>query len=185
MIVHQFTTRARLRKANGHADNHVMAVGGRWGFTEDRPDLGELFRHMDTWLMALVRADDQGPRSERVVAAKPPELVDHCWDTRGATPVKITEPLSYDGRGSCAEIYRAFPTPRQVAGAPLANDVVSCRLKEPYATDYTVAFTPPEWAELQLIFPGGVCDWGQVDPYNQGFQGTWLSFGPSQVNAAR
>jgi hypothetical protein len=99
--------------------------------------------------------------------------------------VKITEPLSYDGRGSCAELYPAFPTPRQVAGAPLANDVVSCRLKEPYATDYTVAFTPPEWAELQRIFPGGVCDWGQVDPYNQGFQGTWLSFGPSQVNAAR
>ena len=39
MIVHQFSTRARLAVANGHADNHVMNVGGLWGFTDDRPDL--------------------------------------------------------------------------------------------------------------------------------------------------
>ena len=37
MIVHQFSTRARLAVANGHADNHVMNVGGLWGFTDDRP----------------------------------------------------------------------------------------------------------------------------------------------------
>jgi len=185
MIVHQFTTRARLAKANGHADNHVMAVGGRWGFTEDRPDLGVLFRQMDEWLMNLVRGDEQRPRAERVMAAKPAGLVDHCWDTRGQTPVQVTEPLSYDGKGLCAELYEAFPTPRQVAGAPLTNDVVSCRLKPPYSTDYTVAFTPAEWAELEAIFPGGVCDWTQYDPYSQGYQGTWLSFGPSEVNRAR
>lgn len=185
MIVHQFTTRARLMKANGHADNHVMAVGGEWGFTEDRPDLGVLFREMDTWLMNLVAGDGQGPRSERVVSAKPAELVDNCWETRGAERVNVREPLSVDGTGTCDDLYPVYPTPRTVAGAPLTNDVVTCRLKPLDHADYTVAFSDPEWAELQRIFPDGVCDWTQPDAYAQGYQGTWLSFGPSDVNPAR
>jgi hypothetical protein len=185
MIVHQFTTRARLERANGHADNHVMAVGGEWGFTEDEPDLGVLFRHMDTWLMNLVEGDHLGPRADRVVAAKPADLVDNCWDPRGAEPVNVREPLSYDGTGTCAEIYEAFPTPRTVAGAPLTNDIVSCRLKPLDPADYTVSFTPAEWASLQEIFPDGVCDWTQPDAHAEGYQGTWLSFGPSEVNRAR
>ncbi|MGE0160446.1 MAG: DUF6351 family protein [Gemmatimonadales bacterium] len=185
MIVHQFTTRARLERANGHADNHVMAVGGEWGYTEDRPDLGVLFRQMDRWLVNLVEGDDLGPRADRVVSAKPADLVDNCWDTRGAERVNIRERLSYDGTGTCAQIYRPFLTPRTVAGAPLTNDVVTCRLKPLDPSDYEVSFTASEWAELQQIFPDGVCDWTQPDAYAEGYQGTWLSFGPSEVNLAR
>ena len=82
MIVHQFSTRARLAAANGHTDNHVMNVGGLWGFTDDRPDLGVLFRQMDRWL-TNIQADDEPIRlSEKVVRAKPANLVDNCWDTR-------------------------------------------------------------------------------------------------------
>ena len=185
MIVHQFTTRARLARANGHADNHVMAVGGEWGYTEERPDLGVLFRQMDRWLMNLVEGDHLGPRADRVAAAKPTHLVDNCWDTRGGERVNVSEPLSYEGKGTCAEIYRAFPTPRTVAGAPLTNDIVSCRLKPLDPGDYTVTFTASEWSELQAIFPDGVCDWSQPDAHADGYQGTWLSFGPSEVNRAR
>jgi hypothetical protein len=185
MIVHQFTTRARLHAANGHADNHVMAVGGRWGYTPDRPDLGVLFRQMDAWLMDLVSADDEGPREARVAGAKPADLADHCWDTSGAEPVRVTEPLSYEGGGRCGELYRAFPTPRQVAGAPLTNDIVSCRLKPLDPADYSAAFTSAEWAELQSIFAEGVCDWSAGDAHDARHQGTWLSFGPSEVNRAR
>ena len=43
MLVHQFSTRQRLATANGHAENHVMQIGGRWGFTEQASDLGALF----------------------------------------------------------------------------------------------------------------------------------------------
>jgi hypothetical protein len=185
MIVHQFTTRARLEKANGQAANHVMAVGGRWGYTEDRPDLGVLFRQMDEWLVKLVGGDEHGPRAARVAQAKPADLVDHCWDTRGADPVRVIETLTYDGGGRCAELYPAFPTPRQVAGAPLANDIVSCGLKPAHPEDYSVEFTPAEWAELEAIFPDGVCDWSQPDAHGAQHQGTWLSFGPSEVNRAR
>ncbi len=185
MIVHQFTTRARLQRANGHADNHVMAVGGRWGYTEDRPDLGVLFRQMDEWLMNLVRGEEHGPRSERVGPARPADLVDHCWDSGDAERVRVIEPLAYPGEGKCGAIYPAYPTPRHVAGAPLTNDVVSCRLKPLDPADYRVTFTPAEWAELQTIFPDGVCDWTQPDAHAGAYQGTWLSFGPSEVNRAR
>ena len=128
MIVHQYTTRARMAKANGHADNHVMNVGGRWGYTVERPDLGELFRSMDAWLIDLVGGDSSGPRSERVVQAKPSDLVDNCWDARGEERVNVRESLTLDGTGACGEIYPAYSTPRHVAGAPLANDIVSSAL---------------------------------------------------------
>jgi hypothetical protein len=184
MIVHQHSTRARLAKANGHADNHVMNVGGRWGYTEERPDLGGLFRSMDEWLMNLVEGDSSVLRSERVVQAKPSDLVDNCWDTRGEERVNVRESLSPDGTGTCGEIYPAYSTARLVAGAPLANDIVSCQLEPLDPADYEVSFTDGEWAELEAIFPDGVCDWSRGDAHSEGYQGTWLSFGPSPVNRA-
>ena len=185
MIVHQFSTRARLTAANGHADNHVMNVGGLWGYTEDRPDLGVLFRQMDRWLTAIEADDGTGRLSDKVVRAKPADLVDNCWDTQEAGRINMTEPLAFDGAGPCSEIYPAYPTPRQVAGAPLANYIVSCHLKSLDRADYGVEFTDEEWGALESIFPDGVCDWTQGDLHSEGYQGTWLSFGPSAVNRAR
>ena len=190
MIVHQFSTRARLVAANGHADNHIMNVGGQWGYTDERPDLGVLFRQMDRWLTNVQADDEPVALSEKVVRAKPADLTDNCWDTRGATRVNVTEPLAYDGSGAggsgaCGEIYPAYPTPRHVAGGPLANNIVSCHLKPLDRDDYEVAFTNDEWSALEAIFPDGVCDWAEGDLHGEGYQGTWLSFGPSEVNRAR
>lgn len=185
MIVHQFSTRARLVEANGHADNHVMAVGGRWGFTEESPDLGVLFRRMDQWLTNLRVADTATDPAEQVVRAKPDTLVDNCWDESGPTRENIAESLTFEGTGTCAESYPAYPTPRHVAGAPLTNDIVACALKPLDPSDYSVEFTAEEWASLERIFPDGVCDWTEGDAYAAGYQGTWLSFGPSPENRAR
>ena len=182
MIIHQFTTRARLEAANGHARNHVMSIGGRWDFTEESPDLGDLFRQMDRWLMN-VRADSSpGELPEKVVRARPSDLVDNCWDEQGEERVNIREELSADGTGRCADLYPAFPTPRHVAGAPLTNHIVACTLKEIDPADYQVTFTPEELRQLEEIFPDGVCDWSAGDRYAGEYRGTWLSFGPSEVN---
>ena len=203
MIVHQFSTRARMEAANGHADNHVMNVGGLWGYTEERPDLGVLFRQMDRWLTNIQADEEPIALSEKVVRAKPADLVDNCWDTRGGGQdtrggaqdtrggrqaegrVNVTESLAFDGSGTCSEIYPAYPTPRLVAGAPLANNIVSCHLKPLDRADYDVEFSNEEWGALQAIFPDGVCDWTRGDVHGEGYQGTWLSFGPSEVNRAR
>lgn len=72
-----------------------------------------------------------------------------------------------------------------MAGAPLSNDVVSCALEALDPADYDVTFTPQEWAELERIFPDGVCDWSRPDAQAVGLSGMWLSFGPSEVNRVR
>ena len=185
MIVHQFSTRARLAAANGHTDNHVMNVGGLWGFTEEEPDQGVLFRQMDRWLTAIQADDESGRLSEKVVRAKPADLVDNCWDNRGQGRVNVTEPLAHDGAGVCNDIYPVYATARHVAGAPLANNIVSCHLKPLDPADYEVGFSGEEWDALEAIFPDGVCDWARGDLHGEGYQGTWLSFGPSEVNRAR
>ena len=182
MLVHQFSTRARLLKANGHAQNQVMQVGGQWGFTEAAPDLGHLFRQMDTWITAIQADSSEGELAEKVVRNKPSDLVDGCWDNRGEERVLLQQNLSYKGENECGQLYPAFPTPRQVAGAPLANNVVSCQLKPISSSDYAVEFSEEEWLELATVFPSGVCNWQSPVENGSYHQGTWLSFGPSPVN---
>ena len=182
MIVHQYTTRQRLVDANGHADNHVMEIGGRWGFTPEEPDLKVLFEQMDQWLTNIAADTSDAPQAAKVVNAKPADLVDACWDTRSDPPAKITEQQSFDNPGVCGQLYKAFPTPRQVAGSPLANNVVKCELKPIDWNDYGVSFSAEEQSRINEIFTDGVCDWSKPGVYQEDLQGTWLSFGPSDVN---
>ena len=182
MIVHQFATRQRLINANGHANNQVMQVGGSWGFTEDSPDLGELFKSMDSWILALKQDQSDTAASQKVVNNKPADLTDACWDNTSPVRVKINQELTYEADNECAQLYPAYSTPRQVAGAPVANDVISCRLRGLSAADYLAEFSQEQLAELVSIFPRGVCDWNAPDRHGVTHQGTWLSFGPSAVN---
>ena len=46
-----------------------------------------------------------------------------------------------------------------MAGMPLSNDVVKCRLREVDLADYSVALTPEEESRLRQMFPQGVCDY--------------------------
>ena len=195
MLVHQFSTRQRLATANGHIENHVMQIGGRWGFTEQAPDLGVLFRLMDDWLMGIRNDRTASDLAKKVRAHKPTGLTDACWrepeaplsgaerePETDASRQRIEQAQSYRGSGECGELYRAFSTPRQVAGAPLANDVVACHLRSPYRSDYAVEFSDAEFAELSSIFSTGVCDWSRGDRSGASHQGVWKSFGPSPVN---
>jgi len=182
MIVHQFSTRQRLVNANGHADNHVMQVGGQWGFIEGQDDLGSLFRQMNFWIQNI-QADSLEPDPAfRVVRNKPANLTDSCWDTTGETIELVEEPLEFNSESRCGQLYPSYQSPRQVAGAPLANDIVSCQLKKIDLEDYVISFTADEYQQLLNVFPGGVCDWSLGDSSGSRHQGTWKSFGPSPIN---
>lgn len=182
MLVHQFSTRQRMLNANGYTDNHVMQIGGRWDFTEEQPDLGNLFRQMDSWLLAIIEDQLETDPVERMIRNKPATLLDSCWDNSLEERVLIEEVQAYGGNGRCNELYPAYQTPRQVAGAPLANDIVSCQLREVDPADYSVSFAPEQMAELKEIFTGGVCDWARGDVSFARHQGAWTSFGPSPIN---
>ena len=182
MIVHQFSTRQRLLNANGHADNHVMQVGGQWDFIQGQDDLGNLFRQMDYWIGNIQADTLEVDPAFRVVRNKPASLTDSCWDTTGETTKLVEEPLAFSSESRCGQVYPSYQTPRQIAGAPLANDIVSCQLKRIDLADYAVSFTSDEYQQLLNIFPSGVCDWSRGDSSGSRHQGTWKSFGPSPVN---
>jgi len=119
---------------------------------------------------------------QKVIANKPVTLIEACWDNSGETRVKIEQEQSFDGNSRCNELYPAYPTPRIAAGATLANDVVSCQLRPINSADYSVRFTSDQSAELEAVFPQGVCNWSLGDASKARHQGAWISFGPSPVN---
>ena len=173
---HSFSMRERLRRANGRADNHIMLVeDARYGLYSSRsPVLQGALAQMDRWLANLT-ADGSAERGvDRVVRAKPAELVDACW-SRGEQPERIVEE-QVRGRGRCEELYPSSPGPREVAGAPLASDVIKCVLRPIDMTDYEATFTDEQEAELGQIFPGGVCDWTESGVGQTDLAGTWQSF---------
>ncbi|MFU8854153.1 DUF6351 family protein [Micromonospora sp. SL1-18] len=176
MIVHQFSTRARLVAANGDADNQVMLVeDGRFGgFSLSSPVLREALTAMDQWLTNLGSNPSHRLDHRTVVRAKPAGLTDACW-SQDASRRKIVQRLSYENTGECGRLFPAFPTPRLVAGAPLADDIVACQRKAVDWRDYRVGFDADQRARLLAIFPHGVCDWTKPGVDQVPLSGTWWS----------
>ncbi|HUF76206.1 MAG TPA: DUF6351 family protein [Longimicrobiales bacterium] len=178
---YSFVMRERLRRDNGHSNNYVLQRHGS-GMSLAMENLAA----MDEWLTSLALDDSGEPLAEKVVRARPRELVESCWDAEGK---QIVEPQRYDvGRlydnveGQCNALYPPHTGPHMIAGGPLTNDVLKCQLEPLDPSDYRVVFTEAEWARLQRIFPTGVCDWSRPGVGQGVTPRTWLSFGPSPVN---
>lgn len=176
MRFHSFSTRERLAKANGDANNQVMLVEDfRWGyFSTQSPVLSRALEQMDQWLTNLESTDAAKVTLAAVVQAKPKSLVDACW-TPTRAPKKIAETQTYDGLGQCNDYYPSFPSPRIVAGSSVAGDVIKCQLKPIETAGYQAKFSSTQASRLQQIFPGGVCDWTQPSLYQEALQ-TWWSY---------
>lgn len=178
--VYSFTTRARLERDNGHADNYVIRRHpASLSLADDNLAL------MNSWLDAIRAANDDLPMLERIVQARPAELSDDCFTADGE---RIVEPALFNTsrlfdntEGRCNQLYPPHAGLRLVAGGPLTNDIMKCQLKPIDYDDYRVEFSADEKARLEGIFPEGVCDWSRPG-IGQDSNQTWLSFGPSPVN---
>ena len=167
-----FSTRERLRKANGYVDNQVMLTDDRrWGDSMKAPVLKNALMQMDQWTTKIADDPSNDSKLVKLRRAKPADLVDACW-TREDHPQKIVE-TQMPTSGRCNELYPTNSFPRGVAGSPLAADVIKCQLKPISASDYKVTFTADEMTELKQIFPGGVCDWSKPGVDQQPMAGTW------------
>ncbi len=162
-----FALRDRLQKANGTLGNEVMLVAR--GDASKVDDFA--IDQMDAWLTNLSKDNSKDPVMARITRARPADLTDACYTQTGE---RIAEPQVF-GSGQCNTLYPAFPSPRMVAGSPMAIDVIKCQLKPIDMADYKVPVSDADKARLQAIFPGGVCDWSKpgVDQQNQK---TWLSY---------
>lgn len=189
MRFQSFTTRERLKKANGTAANHVMLVeddgdgGGdgdgdgdrERGFSAGNPVVARALAQLDAWLTALRADDGPGTALERVIRTRPPGLTDACFAREGG--VRIAEPQQPGvGTTRCNTEYPVWSSPRMVAGAGLANDVIVCEREPVDAASYGVPMTEAQERRLRRIFPGGVCDWSRPGVGQRGPDGTWQFF---------
>ncbi len=95
--------------------------------------------------------------------------------------VNVPERQEASGNGLCQQVFRAALEPRMVAGGPLTDDVIKCRLKPVDAADYPASVTGPLITRLREIFPAGVCDWSQPGVGETGRSMTWPSFGGAKL----
>ncbi len=160
--------RARLKAANGSADNMVALMFPPSGTPPLRAS--ELLASMNQWLDNIASDTSKSSAAVKVARDKPSGLTDACWTSEGE---KIVEPQTYDGKGRCNQLYPAHADPRIMAGAPLTDDVLKCTLKPVEPTDYNVMLTPAQIAKLKATFPQGVCDYKRPGVAQQRVDGTW------------
>jgi len=63
-----------------------------------------------------------------------------------------------------------------LAGEPLSNDVLKCKLGSIKLNGYNVSFTSAERDQLKSIYPKGVCDFSKPGVGQEPTEGTWLYF---------
>lgn len=175
--VRSYMVRERLRE---HAStDRTQAI---WA---GLPLPNDAWRVMDDWLTGLQRAREQAGGtsddgwSDEVVATRPEQADDACVATTGGIVDGGVDLVLDAGEvgGSCEALFAPLGSPRTVAGGPLSEDVIKCRLQPLDRGAHGVAFSDEQWARLQATFPDGVCDWsrpgvGEVDTAR-----TWLDFG--------
>lgn len=176
--VRAYSVRARLASSTGNTGNHVI---WNYGTTENDNDFAgdnggdfDLLQVMDAWLTSIEADDSTDPMAVKVRRARPAAAADRCTVAPG---IEFREPATYHGSTTCNTLYPPHATPRIAAGAPLADDVLKCQLKPIDWGDYRVSFSSEEKAQLERIFPSGVCDWSRPGVGQVPMTGTWHSFG--------
>jgi hypothetical protein len=177
---HSFSLRQRLLQVNGNFDNQVMLIedgvspGTPGLFGDTSVVLTHAVTQMDQWLTALLADTSSDPVHDKLLRAKPADLVDACFTNNGT--VKIAELQVFQGNTTCNQLYPSHSSPRMVAGESVTNDVLKCQLKAITPSDYAVTFLPAEMAQLQAIFPQGVCDFSKPGVGQVPLEDTWVSF---------
>jgi hypothetical protein len=116
---------------------------------------------MDQWLANLEQDTSNLSREQKVAKDKPADAVDFCFlpaDTTFAH--KIFDFAVCDADPGLV----THASPRQVAGGPVAENILKCQLK---ALDFNdpafggATFTADQQARLRSVFANGVCDFAK------------------------
>jgi hypothetical protein len=168
-----FALRERLVHANGDARNHVMWRG-------DPVPLEKAWPAFIGWVEAIHADAGPGGARQKTLRDRPAALVDGCFTAPGAFTAE-PQTLSRAPSTACNARFPSYDYPRLLAGGPLAEDVLKCRLKPVDLSDYGGHLPADQLPRLRHIFPAGVCDWSKP-----GVEQTpvipWASFGPAPEN---
>jgi len=159
-IWRSFALRSRLDQANGNHRNHVM---WRYGTGLVAPAASGLtlqsFLMMDQWVAALKADTSAMSIEDKIAATRPAAAFDFCYLTSDTTfSTKITDFAVCD----TDRFLKPRSSPRQVAGGPLAENILKCQLRPLDPADYAPAvLTTEQLARLSTVFPDGVCDFSR------------------------
>jgi hypothetical protein len=153
--------RDRITRDAGDAANQALWRFARTGLAAPGTLGNDAFLAMDKWLADLVATSaTAGTIEARVRATRP---VSGTFDTRDfcLLPSDTAQTTRVMDQAVCDAdpFLRPASSPRQVAGGPRAEDVLKCQLKPLVRASYTgITFTDAQFARLQAVFAGGVCD---------------------------
>ena len=158
-----FAARQRMIDFDGDASNQVI-----WFSEPNGTDITELaFEVIDDWMRNIMRRPRRGVARNKPRAAK-----DTCFAATGDIIYRGRDAWAgiLDDRrdGPCTSVMPPFRTSRIVAGAPITGDIFKCHLmpvsraiaKGIYGE---VEFDAGQRAQLEAIFPSGVCDYTRGD----------------------
>lgn len=157
-----FSSRERIRRARGHADNQLI-----WMSHKGYSPIDEALDIIDHWVQKIIEQPALG-----VAGNRPVEATDRCFDESGnvlaAGPEVWSGEWNHKPAGTCMQQYPIYSTPRQMAGAPITGDVFKCALqpieravaKEAYG-DRTDAVID-RIQDMQRVFPDGVCNYNTL-----------------------
>lgn len=162
-----FAVRARLEKAHGNYNNHVI-YGGILALVADPKCLEVSFSDMDRWLTQVEKDNSAVPLAAKLTRNKPADIKDSCMNGVGGI----------DRSKLCSTtLLPVHRTPRMVAGDSMTTYANKCQLKPLNISDYgnKVRFTDTQLQRLKAVFPDGVCDYTKAPV---GFSQTeaWLSY---------
>jgi hypothetical protein len=162
-----FSIRNRLDTQFGDHGNQVMWRFGRGGLTS--PVLApDAFTAMDTWLTSLKADTSTKTIEQKVRASKPASAYDFCvLSTDAAQTTRITDAAVCDAD----PFLKPSSSPRQVAGGPLAENIIKCQLRPINASEYGGRLDAGQLTRMAAVFPGGVCDWSKPGVGQQAAEG--------------
>ncbi len=139
------------------------------------------------WAEAIAAAYRPGTdRAATVAAARPLDAWEGCVVTTSppaGLPVGLAQLVALGVPGcSALDGLIVGATPRIVAGGPVTEDVVACRL-QPLERVALPGLTPAQVEELRATFPDGVCDWSQPGIGQDAERLSWVSVGGRTLTA--
>ncbi|TXH05990.1 MAG: carboxypeptidase regulatory-like domain-containing protein [Nevskiaceae bacterium] len=171
-----FAVRARLDREHGNHDNQMIWEGPA-PIVGDAACAYNSLIAMDRWLAAVEKDTSGKTLAQKIAADKPSDIGDQCYDGVGN---KLTDGLCPGTNspvpGSAAlsvGVVPVYATPRMVAGDAITTDANKCQLKplnrnDNYGPLGASTFTDAQWAQMQALFPTGVCDFSKPGVSQQG-----------------
>ena len=140
-----FAIRARLDREHGTHANQLIWEGPAPLIADTQCERNS-FIAMDGWLAAVEGDGSSNPLAQKLIADKPADLGDRCYDGAGN---KVSDGLCPDA------VVPVYGTPRTVAGDAITTDTNKCQLKPLNRDGYTqtiagvtvpVTFSDAQWA---------------------------------------